>query len=388
VIAGGGPAGLAAGIVLAEVGLRIIICEPKAYPIVKACGEGVMPSGVSELCKLGIDRYLSPDKYARLKGVRYHAHDGVEATGIFAEGPGWGIARTQLSMAIRRRVSDFSNISIIPGEFTAYRKDADGLIIETNTPRRFRTRLLIGADGLHSIVRREANLDGPSSKLRRWGIRRHFKVAPLSDFVEVYWSDGIEAYITPCGTNMVDVVFLCHNDMLQKSTGAEPIFNQLLTSFSSMDSKLQGVRRCDPIRSAGPFHQRAQSLVADGVILLGDAAGYLDAITGEGISLALTQASLIKKTVVLILNNLQGVPSVHDLQPYARAHVKSVRLYYLLTHLALFFSRHPKMTGKSIQTLRAHPDVFQSLLTLNMGRLTPGRAILQAVCRLSEGLFH
>lgn len=387
-IAGGGPAGLAAAISLATAGLHVVVCEPKAYPIDKACGEGIMPTGVKELCKLGVDKYLSPDDYAPFRGIKYHTLKGASsASGLFSEGPGWGIERVRLSTAFRKRISDFSNVTLVQSKFGSYRKSTGSLLVETRSAGTFNTRLLIGTDGLHSGVRRAAGLEGAASSLRRWGIRRHYRIKPWSDFVEVYWGDGAEAYITPCGPELIEVAFLWNKVVFPQRRGGTALFEDMAAHFPAVFEKLLQAAPTDTIRSAGPLHQRVLSPVADGVLLAGDAAGYLDAITGEGISLALMQTAAIGNTVVPLLKSSTGVPTAHDLHPYLRQYKRDIRLYYSLTHLALFFSRHPAAAEKTIQTLSEYPDVFQTLLTMNMGRWPQIARLVEAGIRLSEGVL-
>src|SRR5690606_23197471 len=96
VIVGGGPAGLAAGIVLARAGLQVLLCEQRTFPVDKACGEGLMPVGVRHLRQLGVK---VKDGFP-LAGVRYHSPDGGVATGHFGPDAGLGIRRTALSRSL------------------------------------------------------------------------------------------------------------------------------------------------------------------------------------------------------------------------------------------------------------------------------------------------
>jgi flavin-dependent dehydrogenase len=109
--------------------------------------------------------------------------------------------------------------------------------------------------------------------------------------------------------------------------------------------------------------------VADGVLLMGDAAGYLDAITGEGISLALAQALSLEKTVVPLLHvsRRRGILSTADLSAYKQAYQAIIRPYYQMTHFALWLSHHPFLVEEAIRILRNKPALFQSLLSANMG---------------------
>ena len=112
-IAGAGPAGLAAAIVLARNELRVTVCERSTLPRDKACGEGIMPTGVDHLKSLGAYQHLDPASCYTLAGIRFHSSAGNQAAGRFHEGPGLGVRRTNLSDALRRRAGEIPGITII-----------------------------------------------------------------------------------------------------------------------------------------------------------------------------------------------------------------------------------------------------------------------------------
>jgi flavin-dependent dehydrogenase len=88
--------------------------------------------------------------------------------------------------------------------------------------------------------------------------------------------------------------------------GGGGLIPSLLEVFPRLEERLEGALACDPPRVAGPMHRIARAQVAEGVVLLGDAAGYLDALTGEGISLALAQALALEETVAPLIKRPDG----------------------------------------------------------------------------------
>ena len=152
IIIGGGPAELFAGIACARNELRTLVLEKQKYPIDKAFGEGIMPSGVNNFKKLGVAPFLEKYPYHLFKVIRY-----VSAKVSVAEGCGWSVQRTKLSAALLECAETLPNLEIQEGASVAcFLEENPEVSIKNNV---FHPKLLIGADGLHSRVRKLANLE-------------------------------------------------------------------------------------------------------------------------------------------------------------------------------------------------------------------------------------
>jgi flavin-dependent dehydrogenase len=264
-IVGGGPGGLATALHARAKGLSVIVAEPREGPIDKACGEGLMPGGLAELAALGVDPAGVP-----FRGITYS--DGKRrAQACFRDGMGRGIRRTTLHAALAARAKEVDT-EWVSAKVVSVAQDADGV-----TAAGIRARYLVGADGLHSAVRRSVGIDSVVGSPRRVGLRKHFQVPVWSDFVEVHWSPFGEAYVTPVEPDLVGVAILSTN-------------RADLSCFPWLEARLRGASSTKE-RGCGPLRQVVSRRVAGRVLLVGDAAGYEDALTGEGMSLAVKQAA-------------------------------------------------------------------------------------------------
>lgn len=346
-IVGGGPAGLATAIRARQAGLAATVLDRSRPPVDKPCGEGLMPDGLARLAELGVT--LSPDKSAPFRGIRYLDEEAI-ADGDFPRGVGGlGVRRTVLHRALAAR-AEAVGVVLRWGERATGIDTGPEAVSVTTTDGVHRGRFLVGADGLRSRVRRWAGLDGGGSgqpgRDARFGVRCHFRLAPWTDRVEVYWTNGAEAYVTPVAPDLVGIAMLW--------SGETSGFDELLSRFPALAARLAGAPAASDDRGCGPLRQRPRAVVRGRVALVGDASGYLDAITGEGLSLAFHHAFALVDAV-----------EAGDLRRYARAHRRLRRLPEAVIRLLLAVERRPALRRRMLRALAADPELFSRLLAVH-----------------------
>jgi len=332
-VAGGGPVGLVTALEARRRGMSVLVVEPRTTPVDKACGEGLMPSAVARLRELGV----TPDGRPFV-GIRYVGRDR-EVASRFRAGPGLGVRRTTLQRCLSE-AADRAGVCREAGRVRGI--EDDGVTVSAGGRR---AHWLVAADGLHSPVRRELGLDAPPRAGRpRFGLRRHFAAAPWSDHVEVHWSAAVEGYVTPVADDLVGVALL---------GPPGTVFADALADLPALAARLRGAGPATPVRGAGPLRQTASAVRAGRVLLVGDAAGYVDALTGEGLASGFVAAR-------------EAVAALAEDRPesYPAAWRRVTRRSRLLTTALLEATARPQVRAALVPAAAALPRVFARTVDL------------------------
>ncbi len=365
VIAGGGPGGLAGAIAAAQRGLRALVLERRSEPVDKACGEGLLPPALEALKLLGVRHLIDPAQAFPFSGIELHNEDGSFARAGLPCGGGLGVPRVALVSALLARAGQLGVEMRDRCTVAGFSREADGVIVETSHGP-IRTGLLIAADGLRSPLRRLAGLEAKPGGPRRFGIRRHFRVAPWSASVEVHFGAEVEAYVTPLGPQLVSVAMLWA-DGRRRETG----WSNFMPNFPALAERLRDAEPDSKALGAGPMSQRSRAWIAPRFILLGDAGGYVDAITGEGLSLAFGGALALGQ---ILPHALAPGSSSAALAQYQREVSRNFRRSALATRLMLMLARRPGLRRRLIRRLDRHEWVFESVLAWSLAEVNPRSA--------------
>jgi len=332
IVAGAGPAGLATATYAAQAGLDVVVVDRRRGPIDKACGEGLMPHTVAQLERLGVALHGKP-----FRGITY-LDDTRRVEADFRAGKGMGVRRTALSEALHDAAAD-AGVRFVHGDIGPVSQDAASVRCGE-----LRARYLAAADGLHSPIRRALGLERATRGRRRWGIRRHVEIPPWSDTVEVYWSSHTEAYVTPVADDCVGVAVL---------TTRQGGFDDQIAAFPALAARLARAPRSSADRAAGPLRQAVTRRTAGRVMLVGDAAGYVDALTGEGLGIAFGGAELLVRSVL-----------DDDAAGYDRRWRAMSRRYRLLTAGLLHASQIRPVRAMIVPAANALPKAFGGIVNL------------------------
>jgi flavin-dependent dehydrogenase len=339
-IAGGGPAGLGAALALRRQGFEVTVVDCATPPIDKACGEGLMPDSLAALKRLGVK--LDVNAGYPFRGIRFT--DGTSTvTGDFPNGPGLGMRRTYLHEVLVRH-AEAANVRLIWGAKNVALCD-EGLSLQGE---RLRARLVVGADGEKSVIRNRAGLDGVKSERRRYGFRTHYRLAPWSEYIELHWGPRGQAYVTPVASNEICVAFVSRNSKLR--------LDAALTDFPVLRERLAGAERGSHEMGAMSISRRLKRVYKNGLALLGDASGSVDAITGAGMCLAFKQAEALACAL-----------RAGDLRQYAARHKEIGAKPRMMAALMLSMEWHGELQRRALASLAKRPQLFESLLRFHVG---------------------
>ena len=343
-VIGGGPAGLAAALAARQCGFEVVVADRAQPPIDKVCAEGLMPDGIAALRRIGVE--LGPEHGAPLRGIRFLDNE-LEAEASFPRDQnfGLGVRRTLLHRILMEHAADAGIVTCWQSRVEAL--DPSGVKVDGRTVR---CRWIIGADGFHSRVRRWIGLLPVWNGARRIGFRQHFRVRPWTDFVEVYWHNHCQAYVTPIGADEVCIAMI--------GNAREVRVSDLPTLFPVLANRLRGAKPTDTPRGAISMSVKLSGVTQGHVALVGDASGSVDAITGEGLALAFRQARFLASGL-----------AAEDLRQYDTVHRQIGRRPWLMARLLLLMDGSDGMRRRALQTLAARPRIFSRLLAFHVGAL-------------------
>jgi 2-polyprenyl-6-methoxyphenol hydroxylase-like FAD-dependent oxidoreductase len=358
VVVGGGPAGLAFAIAAALRGLDVTVLERRAGPVDKACGEGLLPAGLRALERLGVRAHLARAESSPIHEIRWIEPGGACARLRLPAPGGLGIRRTALSAALLARAAEVGVEVVAPAEVIAHRRE-EGRICAVTAEGEVPARLLVAADGLSSPIRRREGLEVAPAPGGRFGVRRHFALAPWGDAVEVHFGAGAEAYVTPAGVRRVGVAIL-----FERPPDGPAAFEPLLARFPALARRLGGAAPDSLVRGAGPFLRGATARAAERLVLLGDAAGYVDAVTGDGLALGFACA---EDLAALLPAALARGATRDALRGYEAAWRRRFLPYAAFARAMLALARHPSLRRRVLALAAARPVPFEKVVAAAVG---------------------
>jgi len=312
IIVGAGPGGCSAAIGLARQGYDVLLLEKERFPRGKVCGDGISPPALEALERLGILPALMQKNPWKIDGIRISSPAGQAITAPFSHLKvshpfGLVMPRKEFDFLVLQQARKYSNIKILEnweardlidenGSIKGVKAQSDGQKEE------FSARFLVGADGAYSVVARKAVHGKKNFQQGAFGIRAYFQgVKGLTHQIEIHCDRPIlpgYGWVFPTGEDSANVgVGLAWRHLKEKDirnlfqtfVERNPFVKERLREARMVENSLQG----GPIPLGSFFRRRSRK----NVLLVGDAAGFTDVLTGEGIYFALRSGECAAETI-------------------------------------------------------------------------------------------
>ena len=317
-----------------------------------------MPAGVAALERLGLDATQGEPFH----GIRYHFRGRI-AEGRFPEVKGLprsgrGFRRRHLDHALFELAARTPNVQVHTGALVEAPQVEGGRVVGLIVNGASRSGdLVIGADGAQSRLRHALKLDLPSRR-KRVGVCAHFRLAPGSatpQSVDVYLGRNCELYTAPLPHRELLVAALVNAQELDGTL--EDQFWRWCSSQPHLAARLEGAERTSELLAISPVSGRARQRILPGFVLLGDAAGFSDPITGGGMTQALLAAELLALYVARRPFAIDDWLAEFDREREAR-----LRDFRRLTALLLWLAENRGFLWMALKAMRKLPRLFSHLL--------------------------
>jgi menaquinone-9 beta-reductase len=310
IVVGAGPAGAATAILLCERGLDVLVLDRAAFPRPKICGEYLSPESARILDRLGVLKAIDAAGAAPLLGMRITAPDGTVLDARYRPIGGRQPYRDH-AMAFARSALDailVDRLRALPVELRERVRVTD-LVLEGERVTGVRTLdaagrhetisapLVVGADGRASVVAHRLGCRHPH-RLRRIALVTYVTgLAECRDVGEIFIDPPDYAILNPLAPDRINMSLVVPLDHVTAWRGRlEAFFAARVKQLPHLARRLAGAERLTPVEAMGPLAYRVTTPPHGGVLLVGDAAGFYDPLTGEGVFSALRGAELAAET--------------------------------------------------------------------------------------------
>lgn len=387
IIVGAGPAGSALATLLARGGHDVLAVDRAAFPRHKPCAEYVSPGTVRLLHELGAGPRVEAAARARLRGFVVDAHGHGAMEGIFGRVRGWpaapdyglGVSRATLdSLLVELAREAGAEVRERVRVTEVLREDSRVVGVRALTPAgpaELRAPLVVGADGVGGVVGRRLGMVALRPGMHRFALVAHMEgIAGLRDVGEMHVGRSGYCGVAPLGDGIANVAMVLRPEAAPRVRGQpEAFLRTMLGEFDGLAARAEQARFVRPPMRTGPMSYRAGAMVGDGVMLVGDAGGFYDPFTGQGVYKALRCAQIAAPVIAAAL--AAGDVSRARLAHYERARRQEFRGAFAVEWLIQRFLSRPVLLDRAVRLLGRRTTMADTLVGVT-GDVLPARRVL------------
>jgi flavin-dependent dehydrogenase len=365
-------------LLLARAGVDVVLVDRQTFPRPKPCGDCLSPQANLLLAELGLLANVLDEQPARLRGWRISAPSGNSFQANFSDSANDPRVHHALSLARERFDDHLLEAARAAGAhvLTGVRVErvlqpnghVGGVVARANNSDllEIQAKLTVGADGLRSTIRKSLGLAGRPPRLRKVALSAHATgVLGLEEVGELHLGDGVCAGLAAITADRTqcNITLVVDADRYGRTFAGKPAvgFGKWLATFPGLRDRIQDLELVSDMHAAGPFDRPTTGVVKPGAALVGDAAGYFDPFTGQGIFQAIAGAKLLAREAVRALH---ARVAHFPLRRYARGHWQLTTGTRTLQRLIDYACARPARAERCVAALARAPRAGSHLIAV------------------------
>ncbi len=388
-IVGGGPAGSSTAHFLSSAGIDVTVLDRATFPRAKPCAEYLSPEASRVLEAMGALQLVEAAGAAQLTGMVVRAPNGFEIEGAFVAEHGFRGFRDR-GLALRREVLDELLLNRARAAGTSVHESArveritrrdrgyDVVVRQNDSLHTIRTALLIGADGLRSVVARDLGLARRRAWPRRLALVAHWSgLRNIGSRGEMHVQHDGYVGLADVGHGLTNVALVVPASQARNMNGDPDAFVQRwIAQYPHLASRFEGATRVSPVRATGPFGSHARRAYAPDAALVGDAADFFDPFTGEGIYSALRGGEMLAPFAADAVRATSARASLHALRAYQQARVRAFSGKWRVEQLIGLAVSFPRLMNHAARVMSRRTELADLLIGVT-GDFVPAREVLR-----------